>query len=76
MFLPNFEPESKEDVVTKLVARSFRYSWRVRIAIAVNFSDLCTAFSALMAATINGHITETIQHTTVLIQQGIQLHIA
>ncbi len=35
-------------VETQFSARSRRYPWRVRVAIAWNFSDLCAAFSALM----------------------------
>ena len=46
--LPNFVPESMVVVVTLLMARSFRYSPLVLIAIEVNLSDLWTAFSALI----------------------------
>lgn len=35
-------------LVTFFSARSFRYSWRVRVAMARNFSDLWAAFSALI----------------------------
>lgn len=44
------EAESREVDVTELVAKSFRYSCLVLVAMAMNFSDRCTAFSALIAA--------------------------
>ena len=45
------EPESRVAEVTWLLARSLRYCSRVRVAMAMNLGDLCTAFSALMADT-------------------------
>ena len=44
----NFPLESMGVLVTKFSARSFRYSRRVRVAMARNLADLCAAFSALM----------------------------
>lgn len=44
----NLTAESIVAVLTKFSARSFRYSCRVRVAMALNFSDLCAAFSPLM----------------------------
>lgn len=44
----NLTAESIVAVLTKFSARSFRYSCRVRVAMARNFSDLCAAFSPLM----------------------------
>lgn len=43
-------PVSSVVLVTKFVARSFRYSCLVLLAIALNFSDLWAAFSAFMTA--------------------------
>lgn len=44
----SFEPESNVVVVTWFWARSLRYSVLVRVAIAINFSHLWAAFSALI----------------------------
>ena len=46
--LLSFDPESKVVVVTWFWARSLRYSVLVRVAMAINFSHLWAAFSALI----------------------------